>query len=253
MIELNRIQQSLGGRRVLDHASAAFAKGQVTAIIGPNGAGKSTLLSIASRLSQADGGSVCINQTLLNEWRSCDLAKTLAVLPQKPQATMQLTVRDLVAFGRYPHSKGRLNDRDQVKIDEAIAHLGLQDLSQRYLQELSGGQQQMAFIAMVLAQDTDYIFFDEPLASLDIHHALHIMKQLRKLSHQQNKSVVVVIHDINFAASYADQVIALKQGRIAASGPVEQVMQADILQTIYDTPFEIQTINGQRLCLYYHG
>lgn len=250
MMTLAKISKSYAQYKAVDAASAAFHRGEVTAIIGPNGSGKSTLLAIATRLSAHDGGSVYLDQKLLASWKSSELAKQIAVLRQSQQINLRFTVKELVAFGRFPYSKGRLNADDHKKIQQALADLNLIALQDCYLDELSGGQQQLAFIAMVAAQDTAYIFLDEPLASLDIKHSLQIMKKLRILAKQRNKAIIIVIHDINFAACYADQMIALKQGRIVASGSVAEIMQAAVLETIYDTPFFIQEINGQRICIY---
>lgn len=251
MISLKNLSKMFGQFTVIDNASAEFEKGQVTSIIGPNGAGKSTLLSMASRLVAKDSGQVMIDCKELAEWDSRELAKRLAVLRQANSITMRFTVREMVSFGRFPYSQGKLGPEDEAIINKAIEYLDLSDIQDKYLDELSGGQRQLSFIAMVMAQDTDYVFLDEPLNNLDIKHSLQIMKNIRRLSREMNKALVVVIHDINFAACYSDIIIALKKGKIVAQGSVEQVIQADILQSIYETPFNIVEIDGQRMCTYY--
>jgi len=251
MISLKSLTKVFGQFTVVENASAEFEKGQVTSIIGPNGAGKSTLLSMASRLVSSDKGEVLIDCKGLSEWDSKELAKRLAVLRQANSITMRFTVREMVSFGRFPYSQGKLNQQDQEVIDKAIEYLDLTEIQHKYLDELSGGQRQLSFIAMVMAQDTDYVFLDEPLNNLDIKHSLQIMKNIRRLAHEMNKAVVVVIHDINFAACYSDIIIALKKGKIVAQGSVEEVIQAEILESIYETPFNIVEVGGKRMCTYY--
>ncbi|NOH51526.1 ATP-binding cassette domain-containing protein [Vibrio coralliilyticus] len=251
MIKLQNLTKLFGQSKVVDDASAEFEKGKVTSIIGPNGAGKSTLLSMASRLIDKDGGRVFIDCRSLSEWDTKELAKRLAVLRQSNNITMRFTVREMVSFGRFPYSQGKLTEVDQLVIDKSISYLDLSDIQNKYLDELSGGQRQLAFIAMVMAQDTDYVFLDEPLNNLDIKHSLQIMRNVGRLAHEMNKAVVVVIHDINFAACYSDRIIALKKGRVVAQGPVSEVIQSDILESIYETPFNVIEVNGKRMCTYY--
>ncbi|WP_456294673.1 iron chelate ABC transporter ATP-binding protein VctC [Vibrio sp. AK197] len=251
MIKLESLTKVFGHKPVVDSASAEFEKGKVTSIIGPNGAGKSTLLSMASRLINKDQGKVFIDSVSLEEWDTKELAKRLAVLRQANSITMRFTVREMVSFGRFPYSKGNLTAQDQEVIDQAIEYLDLTRIQHSYLDELSGGQRQLAFIAMVIAQDTDYVFLDEPLNNLDIKHSLQIMKNVRRLAHETNKAVVVVIHDINFASCYSDKIIALKRGKVVAQGSVEDVIQADTLERIYETPFNIIEQDGKRMCTYY--
>jgi len=148
-------------------------------------------------------------------------------------------------------SGGRLTAQDQQQIDRAIQYLDLSDIQDKYLDELSGGQRQLAFIAMVIAQDTDYVFLDEPLNNLDIRHSKQIMQTICRLAKEMNKAVVVVIHDINFAACYSDQIIALKKGQIVASGSVEEVIEEAVLEQIYETPFSVIERDGKRMCTYF--
>lgn len=251
MILLDKLTKKFGQHAVVKDASAEFEKGKVTSIIGPNGAGKSTLLSMASRLVNRDGGKVWIDSKELVDWDTKALAKKLSVLRQANTLTMRFTVRELVAFGRFPYSQGKLDANDQQVIDQSISYLDLDTIQHKYLDELSGGQRQLAFIAMVIAQDTDYIFLDEPLNNLDIKHSLQIMATIQRLAHELNKAVVVVIHDINFASCYSDYIIALKKGEVVATGSVESVIQESVLSEIYETPFRVLEIEGKRMCLYH--
>lgn len=251
MIKLKNLTKMFGQQTVVNAASTQFEKGEVTSIIGPNGAGKSTLLSMASRLINRDAGEVWIDNRELVDWDTKALAKKLSVLRQANSLTMRFTVRELVSFGRFPYSKGKLTQDDQQVIDQSIEYLDLSDIEHKYLDELSGGQRQLAFIAMVIAQDTDYVFLDEPLNNLDIKHSLQIMSTIQRLAHELDKAVVVVIHDINFASCYSDRIIAMKKGEMVASGSVEEVIQAQVLSNIYETPFRVVEMEGKRMCLYH--
>lgn len=251
MIKITGLSKKYDERYVVKNASALFPQGEVTSIIGPNGAGKSTLLSMASRLTDSDAGDVVIAGTPLSQWDSKDLAKRLAVLRQSNNINMRFSVRELVSFGRFPHSQGRLSANDNQIIDQALRHLDIEHIQDRYIDQLSGGQRQMAFIAMVVAQDTDYIFLDEPLNNLDIKHSVDIMATLKKLAHAANKAVVVVIHDINFASCYSDNIIAMKQGEVIKNGKTHHVIDEQVLSEIYEIPFTIRQVDGNRICMYY--
>lgn len=251
MIKVKQLSKSFSQRAVVNNASANFEKGHVTSIIGPNGAGKSTLLSMISRLLEKDAGVIHIEEKQLEEWPTKLLAKKLAVLRQANNISMRFTVRELISFGRFPHSRGKLTEQDQQAIDKAINYLELTDIQERYLDKLSGGQRQLAFIAMVMAQDTDYVLLDEPLNNLDIKHSLQIMRNIQRLAYEFNKAVIIVIHDINFAASYSDRIIAMKSGQVVVDGTAQQVIDAQVLEKIYETPFKIICEGEKRICTYY--
>lgn len=251
MIKISGLSKKYNDRFVVKNAAALFPLGHVTSIIGPNGAGKSTLLSMASSLTNSDAGKVVIGNTPLEQWDSAELAKKLSVLRQSNNINMRFTVRELVAFGRFPYSQGRLTDHDNEIIDRALLQLDMTNLQDQYIDQLSGGQRQMAFIAMVVAQDTDYIFLDEPLNNLDIKHSVDIMMTLKQLAEKHNKAVVIVIHDINFASCYSDYIVAMKQGRVIKSGTVKEVIDQEVLSAIYEIPFNVQQIDGKRISLYY--
>lgn len=250
-IELKHISKTFGQQLVVDDVSLTIPQGKITAFIGPNGAGKSTLLAIVSRLLQADQGEVILNGTPLQQQSSEAIARQLAILKQSNHIHLRLTVAELVAFGRFPYSKGRLTKIDHQAIDHAINYMNLDALRDKQIHQLSGGQRQRAYIAMTLAQDTDYILLDEPLNNLDMKHSVQIMQVLRKLVENLGKTVVIVIHDINFASCYADYIIAMQQGRLVAEGSVEAIMQTEVLANIYDMHIPIQQINGQRIATYF--
>ncbi|MGN9121842.1 iron ABC transporter ATP-binding protein [Turicibacter bilis] len=251
MIEVKNISKKYGYKAVVNNVSFQIKRGKITSFIGPNGAGKSTVLGMMSRLLKKDSGEVFIDGKEISKWDTKELSKVMGILKQSNHLNVRLTIRDLVAFGRFPHSQGNLTSEDQVKIDEALAYMQLQDIQHKFLDELSGGQRQRAFIGMVLAQDTDYIFLDEPLNNLDMKHSVQIMKMLRRITDELGKTVVIVIHDINFASCYSDEIIALQDGEIAVTGTVNEIMQASTLSKLYDMDFNVQEINDKKICVYY--
>lgn len=250
-IEIRKINKSYDGKKVVDDVSLSIPQGKITSFIGPNGAGKSTVLSIISRLLSADSGEVYLNGELLNSKKSSEIAKQLAILKQSNNINLRLTIEDLVAFGRFPYSKGNLTETDRTFIDNAIAYMDLDDIRHQYIDNLSGGQRQRAYIAMTLAQDTDYILLDEPLNNLDMKHSVQIMQVLRKLVNELHKTVVIVIHDINFASCYSDYIIAMKNGRLVQQGEVNHIMQSPILKEIYNMDIPIQDINDHKIAVYF--
>ncbi|MGP9580122.1 iron ABC transporter ATP-binding protein [Brachybacterium sp. AOP42-C2-15] len=225
--------------------------GGVTALVGPNGAGKSTMLTMVGRLLDIDEGAIEVAGYDISSTASKDLAKILSVLRQENHFITRLTVRQLVGFGRFPYSKGRLTKLDEQKITEAIDFLNLDELEDRYLDQLSGGQRQRAYVAMVLAQDTEYVLLDEPLNNLDMRHSVQMMARLRDAARELGRTIVVVLHDINFAAHYADHIIAMKNGGVVEAGPVDEIMSGDVLTRVFDTP--VQVIDGPTgpLAVYY--
>lgn len=250
-IEIRDICKRYGDKIVVDNVSVTIPQGKITSFIGPNGAGKSTVLSIMSRLISPESGEVLLNGVSLMAQKSSDIAKQLSILKQSNHISLRLTVEDLVAFGRFPYCKGNLTETDRTFIDSAIGYMNLEEFRNQYIDNLSGGQRQRAYIAMTLAQDTDYILLDEPLNNLDMKHSVQIMQVLRKLASELGKTVVIVIHDINFASCYSDFIIAMKNGKLAAQGAVGEIMQSDVLQEIYDMFIPIQEIDGHKIATYF--
>ena len=179
------------------------------------------------------------------------LARRLSILRQDNHISARITVRDLIGFGRYPHSKGRLTLEDKSHLERAIDYLDLGALSDRFLDELSGGQRQRAFVAMVLAQDTDYVLLDEPLNNLDMKHAMGMMKLMRQAATELGKTVVLVLHDINFASWYSDYIVAMKDGKVAAQGPGPEMIRPEVLSDIYEMDIKVHEIGGQLISVYY--
>ena len=240
MIEVKGISKKYNSKPVVNDVSFCIKKGKITSFIGPNGAGKSTVLGMMSRLLKMDAGEVFIEGKEISHWNTKELSKVIGILKQSNHLNVRLSVRDLVSFGRFPHSQGNLTQEDINKIDEAIDYMKLGDIQHKFLDELSGGQRQRAFIGMVLAQDTDYIFLDEPLNNLDMKHSVQIMKILRKITDELGKTVVIVIHDINFASCYSDEIIALKEGEVVISGTRDEIMKESILSKLYEMEFNVQ-------------
>lgn len=253
MIQVRELTKLYGKKQVVENVSVDIQRGQITSFIGPNGAGKSTLLSMVSRLLDADTGEVLIDATNTKKLKSNEFSKRVSILKQSNYMNVRLTIRELVSFGRFPYSKGRLNDEDEKMVDTAIDYMDLKEMEDMYLDELSGGQRQRAFIAMVIAQDTDYVLLDEPLNNLDMKHSVQIMKILRRLVDDLGKTVVIVLHDINFASVYSDRIVALKNGRVVKDGTTEEIIQSASLKEIYDMDIPIQQMDNCRICVYFNS
>jgi len=214
-------------------------KAGLTSLIGPNGAGKSTMLLMIGRLLDMDEGHINVAGMDVSETKSESLAKILTILRQENHFVTRLTVRQLVGFGRFPHSKGRLSRKDEAIISKYIDFLDLTGLENRYLDELSGGQRQRAYVAMVLTQETEYVLLDEPLNNLDVARSVQMMRHVKHAVNEFGRTIVTVMHDINFAAKYSDRICAMKDGKIAAFGPVEEIMNGKVLTEIFDTKIEV--------------
>lgn len=239
------------GKTVVDGVTFEIPKNKITSFIGPNGAGKSTVMHMISRLIASDGGKVEFEGKEIRKWNSRELSKRLAILTQTNNIQMKLTVRELVSFGRFPYSGSHLNAEDNRIVDQAIDYMELREIQDKFIDELSGGQRQRAYIAMVLAQDTEYILLDEPTNNLDIYHASNMMKMVRRLCDELGKTVILVLHEINFASLYSDYICAFVNGKIECFGTVEEVITKENLSRIYGVDFEIQQIKGKPLSVYY--
>ncbi|MEJ6013651.1 ATP-binding cassette domain-containing protein [Corynebacterium sp. H127] len=239
MIELVDVRKQYSDSVTIGPVSLKIPAGGVTALVGPNGAGKSTLLTMIGRLLDIDDGAIEIGSYDVAATKSKDLAKIVSILRQENHFITRLTVRQLVGFGRFPHSNGRLTREDEQIISRYIDFLGLTELEARYLDQLSGGQRQRAYVAMVLAQETQYVLLDEPLNNLDMAHSVQMMRHLRNAAQQFGKTVVVVLHDINFAAKYADYICCTKDGHVVEFGTPTDIMQDDLLSSIFETPVTV--------------
>ncbi|MES0837299.1 ABC transporter ATP-binding protein [Nocardiopsis tropica] len=251
MITLSGVRKEYSGEVAIGPVDLRIPRGGVTALVGPNGAGKSTLLTMTGRLLGLDAGVIEIAGHDVARTPSKDLAKVVSVLRQENHFVTRLTVRQLVAFGRFPHSRGRLTAADEEVVSRAIDFLDLGGLENRYLDQLSGGQRQRAYVAMVLSQETEYVLLDEPLNNLDMRHSAQMMRHLRRVAEELERTVVVVLHDINFAGHYADRICAVKDGAVVEFGTPEEIMTGEVLTRVFETP--VTVVEGPRgpLAVYY--
>ncbi len=239
MIKLTQVKKTYTDHVQIGPLELEIPKAGLTALIGPNGAGKSTTLMMIGRLLQLDEGQIQVAGLDVSSTKSKDLAKIMTILRQENHFVTRLTVRQLVGFGRFPYSQGRMTLEDENITSKYIDFLDLTPLENRYLDELSGGQRQRAYVAMVLCQETDYVLLDEPLNNLDIARSVQMMGYLRHVADELGRTIITVLHDINFAAKYADHICAMKHGQIAAFGTVQEIMVANTLSDIFETDLEI--------------
>ncbi|GAA1160941.1 ABC transporter ATP-binding protein [Ornithinicoccus hortensis] len=251
MITLTNVLKNYSSEVQIGPVDLEIPAGGITALVGPNGAGKSTLLTMIGRLLGLDDGAIEVAGYDVSTTASKDLAKIISILRQENHFITRLTVRQLVGFGRFPYSKGRLTRADEEIISRAIDFLHLTELEGRYLDQLSGGQRQRAYVAMVLAQDTEYVLLDEPLNNLDMQHSVHMMRHLKEAAAELGRTIIIVLHDINFAGHYADHICAVKNGRVVEFGTAAAMMDGQILTRVFDTP--VQVIDGPNgaLAVYY--
>jgi len=249
MIKLNNISHYIGKQQILHDITLSLPTAQVIALIGPNGAGKSTLFSVMARLQPLQSGQVSF--AVGNEERdivSCQartLAKTVAMLGQDNHVQGRLRVHELLMFGRYPYHQGQPTADDQQKVQEILERFELEPLADRFLSTLSGGQRQRVLIAMIVCQDTPYLLLDEPLNNLDMYHAGRLMRELRQLSHNQQKTVVIVLHDINQAAQFADTVVTMKAGEVTAVGRPADVITQETMKDLYNVDVTVLSHQGR--------
>lgn len=239
------------GETVIGPVSIDIPSGGITALVGPNGAGKSTLLTMMGRLQAVDAGTITVAGNDLHTTPSKKIAHLLSILRQENHFVTRLTVRQLVGFGRFPYSQGRLTVEDEEHVSAAIDFLNLRDLEHRYLDQLSGGQRQRAYVAMVIAQDTDIMLLDEPLNNLDMKHSVQMMQQLHRAAAELGKTIIIVLHDINFAGHYADWICAMNNGEVSHFAPAKEIMNASILSEVFDTPIKVIDGPGGPLAVYY--
>ena len=243
---------SYGTDKVLNDVSLSLPTGKITALIGPNGCGKSTLLNCFSRLLMPQSGTVFLGDNPINMLSSRQLARRLSLLPQHHLTPEGITVQELVSYGRNPWLSlwGRLSAEDNARVNVAMNQTRINHLAVRRLTELSGGQRQRAFLAMVLAQNTPVVLLDEPTTYLDINHQVDLMRLMGELR-TQGKTVVAVLHDLNQASRYCDQLVVMANGHVMAQGTPEEVMTPGLLRTVFSVEAEIhpEPVSGRPMCL----
>ena len=241
------------GNPVVRQLSVVIPPRQITALIGANGSGKSTLLKGLARLMAPQGGAVYLDGQAIHRLPTRQVARRLAILPQRPEMPDGLSVRELVAFGRFPHQGflGACTRDDDEKIERALAITGIADLADQPLGELSGGQRQLAWIAMALAQDTELLLLDEPTTFLDMAHQLEVLEVLERLHRLEQRTIVMVLHDVNQAARYSHHMIALVAGQILARGTPHEIVAPPVLAKVFgiETQVIVDTHSGAPFCI----
>jgi len=230
VIKIENITYKINQATILNNINLTIPNGGITALIGANGAGKSTLLSLVARLNPIQQGQIWLNDMDIGS---------------------RITVKDLLIFGRYPHHQGRPTEDDNAIIHHALQRFELAPLANRFLSELSGGQRQRALIAMTFCQKTDHVLLDEPLNNLDMFHARELMRLLRQLTDELALTTVMVVHDINMAAAYADTIVAMKNGAIAMIGTPEEIITQENLKTVFNLEAEVLSHQAKRLVVHH--
>ncbi len=251
MITIKHLSHKIGHETILNDINLIIPNGGITALIGANGAGKSTLLSLIARLQNIQQGEIHLNDMDIAQTASRTIARHLAILTQDNTIHSRITVKDLLIFGRYPHHQGRIRPEDERIVNEALVRFELHPFAERYLSELSGGQRQRALIAMTFCQQTGHILLDEPLNNLDMFHARELMRLLRKLTDELKLTTVMVVHDVNMAAAYADTIVAMKNGQILMIGTPEEIITRENLNTIFHLDAEVLTYQGKPMVVHH--
>lgn len=254
-ISTKNLNISYGNLDIVKDLNLDIPKGKITTIIGSNGCGKSTILKTIARIIQAKSGDIFVNNINIKEQSPKELAKVMAVLPQSPQAPSGLTVEELIAYGRFPHQKGfgKMKKEDEDIVTWALKSTGIEEFRERPMEALSGGQRQRAWIAMALAQQTEILILDEPTTYLDLAHQLEILKLLEELNRKQGTTIVMVIHELNNAARFADHMIGVKKGKVVCQGTAHEVMTKENLKELFNIDAEIveDPRNNKPVCLTY--
>lgn len=255
MINTESLRIGYHEKIIVDDLDLSIKQGEITALVGANGSGKSTILKGMARLLKPESGHVYLNGESIFKQKTHEVAKQLAILPQNPTAPEGLTVAELVAYGRFPHQKGMgsLNKTDKKMISWAVDITGMRQYANRAVDHLSGGQRQKAWIAMALAQDAKMMFLDEPTTFLDMAHQLEVLQLLERLNKEEKRTIIMVVHDLNHASRYAEEMIAIKQGEIVYSGNPKQVMNQEMLETVFGVKCDIieDSRTGTPYCIPY--
>ena len=243
LFRIEKLSVDVPGRRLLDGVTLDLPAGRMIALIGHNGSGKSTLLRALARQVAPAAGQAWFEDRALADWRPRDYARRLAFLPQHPPPAEGMTVRELVALCRYPWhgAMGRFSATDDAAVAAALAECALEPLAGRLVDTLSGGERQRAWLAMMVAQAAHALLLDEPISALDIAHQVEVLSLVRRMCHDQGRSAVIVLHDVNMAARFCDHVVALKAGRLVWQGGPDALMRPDTLHDIYGLPMQVLT------------
>jgi iron complex transport system ATP-binding protein len=249
LLTVNKLTCRLGGTLILDNISCEFQQGKVTALIGPNGSGKSTLLKLIAGLEKGIAGDIQLSGKGITQYSRADLALKLAMLPQRHNTPVGLTVSDLVEFGRHPHRRWftPLTKKDRQKMHWAMQQAGVLEFADLPIENLSGGEAQRCWLAMVLAQDTDIVLLDEPTSWLDIGHQVELLHIVKRLNEEYGKTIIWVLHDLNHAQQFSHHAIMLEKGKVVATGSVDSVLTAERVSQVYNTSVARVEVEGQIL------
>ncbi|GGH65082.1 ABC transporter ATP-binding protein [Paenibacillus silvae] len=240
-LETSKLDIAYEERLIVENLNIQIPQGKITALVGANGSGKSTILKTMARIMSPKSGSVLLDGKSIHKQSTREVAKQLAILPQNPTAPEGLTVTELVSYGRFPYQKGfgSMRAEDKRMIEWAIEVTGMTEFHDRPIDQLSGGQRQRAWIAMALAQETDILFLDEPTTFLDMAHQLEVLQLLEHLNATANRTIVMVVHDLNHASRYAQHMIGIKKGAAVAQGSPVEVMTSDVLREVFNIEADI--------------
>jgi iron complex transport system ATP-binding protein len=254
-ISTERLDIAYEERLIVENLNLSIPNGKITALVGANGSGKSTILKTLARLMKPKNGSVMLDGESIHRKSTKEVAKQLAILPQNPTAPEGLTVSELVSYGRFPHQKGfgSITPEDKKIIEWAVDVTGMNEFYDRPVDQLSGGQRQRAWIAMALAQQTDILFLDEPTTFLDMAHQLEVLQLLQVLNEKENRTIVMVVHDLNHATRYAGHMVAIRSGIVVSEGTPAEVVTKEVLRKVFSIEAEIivDPRSGVPLCIPY--
>ena len=239
-LEARQADIGYGGDPIIPQIDAAIPEGEFTVIVGPNGCGKSTLLRAFARMLKPEAGEILLDRDPIGSYKPKEVARRLSLLPQSPVAPEGIIVEDLVGRGRYPH-QGVLRQwskQDQEAVDDAMRRARVTELADRFVHELSGGQRQRVWVALVLAQQSPIVLLDEPTTYLDITHQVEVLNLARDMQ-REGLTVVAVLHELTLAFRYATNLIMMKEGKIVAEGPVEEIVTAELIEQVYGLPCQI--------------
>lgn len=255
-MHIDHLDVGYNDKKIIENMNVDIPSGKITTIIGANGCGKSTLLKTLARILPKQGGTVTLDGKNISKYPTRELAKKMAILPQAPDGAPGLTVGELVSYGRFPHQKGfgKLSKKDHDMIDWALEMTGVLSFKYDAIDALSGGQRQRVWIAMALAQETETILLDEPTTYLDMAHQLEVLELLERLNREEGRTIVMVLHDINQAARFADNIIALKDGEVIKSGNAHFVIQSETLREVFNIEADVvpEPRTGKPICFTYN-